>query len=1362
MEAVDIGSTLLAGDPRLVDHIVGEVKSQGIFDQFRKECIADVDTKPAYQNLRTRVESSVNTFLCKQIWKPDMNKNQLRENLRKHIHDAAYLDVGVERIVDQVVNPKVYSVFMSQIEDVVHKFLGIERPKEREKNGTKSLKDLLPKDLDPVSPESDKNSLKDVSLESVDANLTATVVSNDHLPPKDANKTEINIQSNENSNDKSANDCNSANRQSENLNDQSDGTTKNSNKNLFSSNLNISGKSDDKPEEEEEDSPMFEPIDIMNFNESNDSHLSGISELTSHRSRSPDFSNDFSRENLDFSNHDSQLSKVSSDSRLSIVTDFGLSNHATTPMLPEASKEESNKGKSVESVHIRSSKDNFKAIRDIESNKGNSKDGRNLLEIIQSKETSLELRDCKDSKSIKASIDSTDAGVKDKNDSKDKYKDSDAKKTKSSKDKDDIKELKSYKDRDKDHRKKQTSHSSSKHEKTDKYSKDKYKEKSDKSRDSFEKPKENLEKGKEAEKLKEEKRDSDKKESVGKDLKDIYKEKIRELREKKELTEKEKLAKDPKESKSTRDSRDRKDSSRDRRDSRSSSAKNSSRHEDKASKNDDKSVVKTDSKSSSKGNELKDPKSETKDKGKRDDKWQSKDGKESRSKSYSNAKSDSTEKSDKSEAKKEGKNDIQTKDLERNERSDARRDSKLETKKDLKTEPQSKDCEKNDRLEAKKDSKVDSQNKERKRKNDKKTKAKDDHFSLRKNPSERRSTDRDGSNGSSSKNSQKSSSSSIANSGRTGSSSLTKESGGTSNSSSETSDSVDISPSDEIMSPIESMEKDKESVNRVKPLTIKITNENETSQPNYYIESDLMPKRVELGHAELSLPLKKRPLQTDISAPNPNDFKVKKPKFAKNFQEAKKLMKIRKKMEKQRMKEYEAAKEKFQMANHSDKPTALPATDKDKESPMLPDDERVQIIEVTDDDYEEPYPDLSMKEINISLERQSISSLENPLVFNPEENLANVLEKQSTLSEMEKSIRRSLEDMISDRKLTELKTQVENSNDSMASMTSVQNKASVATVHDVVDVPKQSETGSKSETTVINSGNKRSSITKAAFDRTINDALANNLMEMKYTFEAEAKVLQSLESKKDIVEDSVKSIIHDEQKGDDDCLGVRVSEEPMSSNVYNKLNADTTDKVALSTADDEHNHCLYFEADNERAVRFSKFLKSVEFEALEDSKGQQNSTESLEKILESLGGQIVSSLPKTMAPPMPKRKQSTSPLMDIILNSSNNNNIRQTIKESTPEVESSPYKKRKLGRPKKHRAVANICAIQNLPNGENFVMPLSPESDVSATSEKNLLHLLKEDKSRQRSSQRYSSDDLYKPRPFFSSSSRRSRRTNQA
>ncbi|KAJ0170685.1 hypothetical protein K1T71_013457 [Dendrolimus kikuchii] len=149
----------MPGDPRLVDQLVYELKSKGIFDQFRKECIADVDTRPAYQNLRQRVETSVAAFLSRQCWKPDLNKNQLREKLRKHILDGNYLEQGVERIVDQVVNPKVASVFIPQVEDLVYNYLGIARkkPVPETSNGKIIENDLLPTDLEAVSPGSVKS-----------------------------------------------------------------------------------------------------------------------------------------------------------------------------------------------------------------------------------------------------------------------------------------------------------------------------------------------------------------------------------------------------------------------------------------------------------------------------------------------------------------------------------------------------------------------------------------------------------------------------------------------------------------------------------------------------------------------------------------------------------------------------------------------------------------------------------------------------------------------------------------------------------------------------------------------------------------------------------------------------------------------------------------------------------------------------------------------------------------------------------------------------------------------------------------------------------------------------------------------------
>ncbi|XP_018577428.1 biorientation of chromosomes in cell division protein 1-like 1 isoform X2 [Anoplophora glabripennis] len=177
-----VTNSYMPGDPRLIEQLVYELKSQGIFDQFRKECIADVDTKPAYQNLRQRVEGSVTSFLQQQTWRPDMNKNQVREQLRKNIYESGYLETGVERIVDQVVNPKINTIFLPQVEDVVYRYLGIEKPNRLEvkKELKIDVSDLLPTDLEAISPESDT---KDDSLIFNESVNSETKMEEDESPP---------------------------------------------------------------------------------------------------------------------------------------------------------------------------------------------------------------------------------------------------------------------------------------------------------------------------------------------------------------------------------------------------------------------------------------------------------------------------------------------------------------------------------------------------------------------------------------------------------------------------------------------------------------------------------------------------------------------------------------------------------------------------------------------------------------------------------------------------------------------------------------------------------------------------------------------------------------------------------------------------------------------------------------------------------------------------------------------------------------------------------------------------------------------------------------------------------------------------
>ncbi|XP_059489626.1 biorientation of chromosomes in cell division protein 1-like 1 [Neocloeon triangulifer] len=115
-------------DPELTSRIINQMKSKGYFDQLRKEILADIDTKPAYQNMRQRVENAVNRYLKNQKWNPDLVKNKLRDTLRRHLIDGRFIHIGP--VLNQVLTPDVCSLIAPEVDKEICKELGIPEDEE--------------------------------------------------------------------------------------------------------------------------------------------------------------------------------------------------------------------------------------------------------------------------------------------------------------------------------------------------------------------------------------------------------------------------------------------------------------------------------------------------------------------------------------------------------------------------------------------------------------------------------------------------------------------------------------------------------------------------------------------------------------------------------------------------------------------------------------------------------------------------------------------------------------------------------------------------------------------------------------------------------------------------------------------------------------------------------------------------------------------------------------------------------------------------------------------------------------------------------------------------------------------------------
>uniref|UniRef100_A0A914XJ37 BOD1/SHG1 domain-containing protein n=1 Tax=Plectus sambesii TaxID=2011161 RepID=A0A914XJ37_9BILA len=110
--------------------IVDQIKRQGVFDDFRKGCLSELEDNQQYKELIARVESFVNGFLANiNPDDPHTNKHRVREQLRSKLTSQDFFHRSINSIIQQLINrPKVDSDLVPQVELATYRHFGLKPP----------------------------------------------------------------------------------------------------------------------------------------------------------------------------------------------------------------------------------------------------------------------------------------------------------------------------------------------------------------------------------------------------------------------------------------------------------------------------------------------------------------------------------------------------------------------------------------------------------------------------------------------------------------------------------------------------------------------------------------------------------------------------------------------------------------------------------------------------------------------------------------------------------------------------------------------------------------------------------------------------------------------------------------------------------------------------------------------------------------------------------------------------------------------------------------------------------------------------------------------------------------------------------